>query len=62
MSFASALKCKDCGRLYPLEPRTVCDDDFAPVEVVYDYEAARGHVTRASIVRSRSASSSARRP
>ena len=49
MSFVKALQCKECGIEYPIEPRTVCDNDFAPVEVVYDYEAMRGKVTRRSI-------------
>ncbi len=49
MAFAKALRCKECGAEYPLEPRTICDHDFAPVEVVYDYESMRGKVTRESI-------------
>lgn len=35
--------------MYGVEPRTICDHDFGPVEVAYDYEAMRGKVTRASI-------------
>ncbi len=49
MSFARALRCKECGKDYALTARTICDDDFAPVEVVYDYRAAKGVVTRARI-------------
>ncbi len=49
MSYVKALRCKECGAEYPVEPRTVCDHDFGPVEVVYDYEAMKGKVTRASI-------------
>ncbi|MCC6581222.1 MAG: threonine synthase [Phycisphaeraceae bacterium] len=49
MSHAQSLVCKECGARYPLEPRTVCDIDFGPVEVAYDYDAMRGHVTRQSI-------------
>ena len=49
MSYVKALRCKECGTEYGIEPRTVCDVDFAPVEVTYDYEAMRGKVTRASI-------------
>ncbi|MCE9590433.1 MAG: threonine synthase [Planctomycetes bacterium] len=49
MSFIKALRCKECGADYPIEPRTVCDHDFGPVEVAYDYEAMRGKVTRDSI-------------
>ena len=49
MSYVRALKCKECGAEYGVEPRTVCDHDFGPVEVTYDYDAMRGKVTRASI-------------
>lgn len=49
MSFVKSLRCKECGADYAIEPRTVCDHDFGPVEVAYDYEAMRGKVTRASI-------------
>lgn len=51
-AFVRALRCKECGALYPAsEPRVLCEEDFAPVEVVYDYDAARRHVTRADIAR-----------
>jgi len=49
MSYVSGLQCKECGKTYPVEPRTVCDVDFGPVEVAYDYGAMRGKVTRQSI-------------
>lgn len=49
MSFVSSLQCKECGARYPAELRTVCDHDFGPLEVAYDYERMKGKVTRASI-------------
>ena len=49
MSFVKALRCKECECEYGIEPRTICDNDFAPVEVVYDYDAMAGRVTRQSI-------------
>lgn len=49
MSFAKSLRCKECGADYAIEPRTICDHDFGPVEVAYDYDAMQGKVTRASI-------------
>ncbi|MCC6680358.1 MAG: threonine synthase [Phycisphaeraceae bacterium] len=49
MSYVQALTCKECGKEYPIEPRTVCDVDFGPVEVTYDYQKMKGKVTRASI-------------
>jgi threonine synthase len=49
MSFVTALRCKECQQDYPIQPRTVCDGDFGPVEVAYDYAAMKGTVTRQSI-------------
>jgi len=49
MSYVQGLRCKECGTLYPLELRTLCPEDFAPLEVAYDYEAMRGRVNRDSI-------------
>jgi len=49
MSFVRSLQCKECGTEYPIEPRTVCDNDFGPVEVAFDYAQMRGKVTRESI-------------
>lgn len=48
-SFMKALKCRECGHEYPLTATHVCEFDFGPLEVVYDYEAIRGSLTRASI-------------
>jgi threonine synthase len=47
--FVRALKCKECGREYALEPHTVCDECWGPLEVAYDYDAMRGIVTRERI-------------
>lgn len=49
MSFVSGLKCKECGAAYGIEPRTLCDHDFGPLEVDYDYDRMKGKVTRESI-------------
>ena len=49
MSFVTGLRCKVCGTLYPLDTRTSCPEDFAPLEAAYDYDAMRGRVTRESI-------------
>ena len=49
MSFVQGLQCKVCGTLYPIELRTLCPEDFGPLEVAYDYEAMLGVVTRESI-------------
>jgi len=49
MSFATGLRCRECGTTYPDEARYACDNCFGPLEVWYDLEAARDVVTRQSI-------------
>ncbi|MGE3856813.1 MAG: threonine synthase [Dehalococcoidia bacterium] len=51
MSFAHALKCRECGREYPLKPIFSCEFCFGPLEVAYDYDGIRGAMTRDSIER-----------
>jgi threonine synthase len=41
-----ALKCRECGHEYPLEATHVCEFDFGPLEVVYDYDRIQGRLTR----------------
>ena len=46
----AGLRCKECGHAYAPEARPVCEDVcFGPLEVVYDYDAIRSRVSRASI-------------
>src|SRR3982751_3787842 len=47
--FMKALKCRECGREYPLTANHVCEFDFGPLEVVYDYEKIKKTLTRESI-------------
>jgi threonine synthase len=47
--FMKALKCRECGREYPLEATHVCEFDFGPLEVVYDYDRIKKSLTRAAI-------------
>ena len=47
--FMKALKCRECGREYPLTANHVCDFDFGPLEVVYDYERIKQTLTRAAM-------------
>ncbi|HLE82320.1 MAG TPA: threonine synthase [Dehalococcoidia bacterium] len=51
MAYASALRCRECSRRYPLDPIHVCEFCFGPLEVVYDYEAIARAVSRESIAR-----------
>jgi threonine synthase len=41
MQRIKGLKCRECGRLYPIEPINVCDYCFGPLEVDYDYAVIR---------------------
>ncbi len=50
-NFATALRCRECDREYPLDPIYVCDFCFGPLEVVYDYDAMRDAVSRETIER-----------
>ena len=45
-----ALKCRECGREYPLAATHVCEFDFGPLEVVYDYDRIKKSLTRATIL------------
>ncbi len=47
--FMKALKCRECGREYPLAATHVCEFDFGPLEVVYDYALIKKSLTRATI-------------
>jgi len=44
-----ALKCRECGREYPLEATHVCEFDFGPLEVAYDYDRIKKSLTRTAI-------------
>lgn len=47
--FMKALKCRECGREYPLAATHVCEFDFGPLEVSYDYDRIKKSMTRAAI-------------
>jgi threonine synthase len=47
--FMKALKCRECGREYPLTATHVCEFDFGPLEVVYDYDHIKKSLTKAAI-------------
>ena len=46
MSFATTLRCRKCGREYPLEPINLCDFCLNPLEVIYDYKAMAAEIDR----------------
>jgi len=43
------LRCRECGKFWGNEPRSICDDCFSPLEVSYDYDTLRGTITRERI-------------
>src|SRR6476620_9787053 len=43
------LRCRECGRTWGNQPRSICDDCFSPLEVAYDYDALKKSVSRESI-------------
>ncbi|MCL4449044.1 MAG: threonine synthase [Actinobacteria bacterium] len=47
--YYTGLRCRECSRTYPAEALYFCDFCFGPLEVVYDYEAIAGKVTKQSI-------------
>jgi threonine synthase len=44
--YMKALKCRECGREYPLEATHVCEFDFGPLEVAYDYDRIKKALSR----------------
>ncbi len=51
MSHVKSLRCRECGREYPIEPLNVCDYCFGPLEVTYDYETIARVISRERIAR-----------
>src|SRR5260221_14427584 len=47
--FMKVLKCRECAREYPLEATHVCEFDFGPLEVAYDYDRIKKSLTRETI-------------
>ena len=43
------LRCRECGKRFPNQPLSFCEDCFAPLEVSYDYEALRASVRRETL-------------
>jgi len=38
----AALQCRICGQQYPVEPLTVCEECFGPLEPAYDLQSVDG--------------------
>ncbi len=46
-----ALKCRECGREYPLEATHVSEFDVGPLEVAYDYDKIKKSMTKAALAK-----------
>jgi threonine synthase len=42
----AALQCRICGARYPVEPLTICEECFGPLEPAYDLDAVDGDLFR----------------
>ena len=49
MGYAKVLRCRKCGREYPLKPINLCDGCFSPLEVGYDYKSIAKVISRERI-------------
>jgi threonine synthase len=49
MGHIKGLKCRECGREYPIEPIYVCEFCFGPLEVAYDYASIAKAISRETI-------------
>ncbi|MCL5005254.1 MAG: threonine synthase [Acidobacteria bacterium] len=49
MNYISHLKCRQCARTYEIEPIAACEECWAPLEVIYDYDRIRSEVPRESL-------------
>jgi len=40
------LRCRECGKTFDNQPRSICEDCFSPLEVTYDYDTIKKQVSR----------------
>ena len=43
------LRCRECGKTWGNQPRSICDDCFSPLEITYNYDTLRAEFTREKI-------------
>jgi threonine synthase len=48
---AYQLRCRECGKSYGIQPLSICEECFSPLEVVFDLEYARTRFTREAITK-----------
>lgn len=49
MGHVKGLKCRECGREYPVEPIYVCEFCFGPLEIAYNYQTIKKALSRKKI-------------
>jgi threonine synthase len=49
LNYVIGLRCRECGRQYPVEAIHVCEFCFGPLEVIYDYQAIKRDISRQKI-------------
>ena len=49
MENVTGLVCRECGRRYPVEPLSICEMCFGPLEVAYDLPSLAGRISRQDI-------------
>src|SRR6202051_2544019 len=40
------LRCRECGKTWGNQPRSICEDCFSPLEITYDYDYIRPRISR----------------
>ena len=43
---AYLLRCRECGKTWDNQPRSICEDCFSPLEVFYDYDSLRPRISQ----------------
>jgi len=46
---AYELRCRECGKTYGLQPLSICEDCFSPLEIAFDHDYARTRFTRDAV-------------
>ena len=49
MSSTQTLRCRECARTYPLQASHICEFDFGPLEIQFDYKAIGETISREKI-------------
>ena len=49
MTSVYELWCRECGKSYGIQPLSICDECFSPLEICFDLEYARSRFTRETI-------------